>query len=59
MLKRDLRLVFTPNLVGSFGNGLFSRPLPVYMGSSARNMLFIPVLVMPILAVLVVRFLRE
>src|SRR4030042_5943428 len=34
MLNRDLKLVFTTNLVGSFGDGLFSYLLPVYMGST-------------------------
>ena len=34
MLNRDLKLIFTTNLVGSFGDGLFSFLLPVYMGSA-------------------------
>ncbi len=34
MLNRDLKLIFTTNLVGSFGDGLFSFLLPVYMGST-------------------------
>ena len=34
MLNRDLKLVFTTNLVGSFGDGLFSYLLPVYMGNT-------------------------
>lgn len=35
MLNRDLRLIFTTNVVGSFGDGLFAYLLPVYM----RNVL--------------------
>ena len=35
MLNRDLKLVFTSNVVGSFGDGLFAYLLPVYM----RNVL--------------------
>ena len=35
MLNRDLKLVFTTNVVGSFGDGLFAYLLPVYM----RNVL--------------------
>ncbi len=34
MLNRDLKLVFTTNVVGSFGDGLFSYLLPVYMGNT-------------------------
>jgi DHA1 family multidrug resistance protein-like MFS transporter len=33
-LNKDLRLIFTTNLVGAFGDGLFSYLLPVYMGNS-------------------------
>ena len=33
MLNRDLKLVFTTNIVGSFGDGLFAYLLPVYMGN--------------------------
>lgn len=33
MLNRDLKLVFTSNLVGSFGDGLYAYLLPVYMGN--------------------------
>lgn len=35
MLNRDLKLIFTTNVVGSFGDGLFAYLLPVYM----RNVL--------------------
>jgi DHA1 family multidrug resistance protein-like MFS transporter len=35
VLNRDLKLVFTTNVVGSFGDGLFAYLLPVYM----RNVL--------------------
>jgi len=35
-LNRDLKLVFTCNLVGSFGDGLFAYLLPVYMGNTLR-----------------------
>lgn len=34
MLSRDLKLVFTCNLIGSFGDGLYAYLLPVYMSSS-------------------------
>jgi len=34
VLTRDLRLIFTSNLVGSFGDGLYAYLLPVYMGES-------------------------
>jgi len=33
VLNRDLKLVFTTNIVGSFGDGLFAYLLPVYMGN--------------------------
>jgi len=33
VLNRDLKLVFTSNIVGSFGDGLFAVLLPVYMGN--------------------------
>jgi DHA1 family multidrug resistance protein-like MFS transporter len=33
-LNKDLKLIFTTNLVGAFGDGLFSYLLPVYMGNS-------------------------
>jgi MFS family permease len=32
-LDRDLKLIFTTNVVGSFGDGLFAYLLPVYMGN--------------------------
>jgi MFS family permease len=35
VLNRDLKLIFTTNVVGSFGDGLFAYLLPVYM----RNVL--------------------
>ncbi len=35
-MNRDLKLVFTCNLVGSFGDGLFAYLLPVYMGNTLR-----------------------
>ena len=34
MLSRDLKLVFTCNLVGSFGDGLYAYLLPVYMSNT-------------------------
>jgi MFS family permease len=34
ILNRDLKLIFTCNLVGSFGDGLFAYLLPVYMSKS-------------------------
>ena len=34
MLSKDLKLVFTCNLVGSFGDGLYAFLLPVYMSNS-------------------------
>lgn len=34
MLNKDLKLVFTTNVVGSFGDGLFAYLLPVYMRST-------------------------
>ncbi len=33
-MNKDLKLIFTTNLVGAFGDGLFSYLLPVYMGNS-------------------------
>ena len=33
MLSKDLKLVFTCNLVGSFGDGLYAYVLPVYMSN--------------------------
>jgi DHA1 family multidrug resistance protein-like MFS transporter len=33
VLNRDLKLIFTTNVVGSFGDGLFAYLLPVYMGN--------------------------
>jgi MFS family permease len=33
VLNRDLKLVFTTNIVGSFGDGLFAYLLPVYIGN--------------------------
>jgi MFS family permease len=33
MLNKDLKLVFTSNLAGSFGDGLYAYLLPVYMGN--------------------------
>lgn len=35
-MNRDLKLIFTCNLVGSFGDGLFAYLLPVYMGNTLR-----------------------
>ena len=34
MLSKDLKLVFTCNLVGSFGDGLYAYLLPVYMSNT-------------------------
>jgi DHA1 family multidrug resistance protein-like MFS transporter len=34
VLNRDLKLVFTCNLVGSFGDGLYAYLLPVYMSNT-------------------------
>ena len=33
-MNRDLKLIFNTNLVGAFGDGLFSYLLPVYLGNS-------------------------
>ena len=34
VLNKDLRLIFTSNLIGSFGDGLYAYLLPYYMSKN-------------------------